>query len=531
MNKGLVDVYGFPVSTAKLKQEQAAPTTRGVRQHYAHHPAAGLTPGKLANLLRESINGDPESYLALAEDMEERDLHYAGVLSIRKRQVAGLNITVEAAGDDSRSVEMADLVREVIERDGFEDELIDVLDAVGKGFSATEILWDTSEGQWRPSVLKHRDPRWFVFDQTDGETLLLRDVSGNIPLEPYKWIRHCAKVKSGLPIRGGLARGVSWAFLFKSFTLKDWAIFVEAYGQPLRLGKFGEGATEKDKDILLRALANIGVDYSAIVPASMAIEFIEAKLSGSHELYEKRADWLDRQVSKLVLGQTGTTDAIAGGHAVGKTHDKVREDIERGDARQLAATLNRDLARPLIDLNFGKQRAYPRIRIGREEEVDLDKFMVRVKTFVDMGGEASMTEVRDKIGLADPAKDEKLLRPVQSRALPLGAPPALAPPVEQSVNSTAAPKNHIAGGGKMVDAVDDATADILGDEGWEPLVAPMVAGLEQKIASCNSMDEFKAVLAEQFKSMDVSALTDKLAQAMFAAHIAGAANETLSDEG
>ncbi|RUU20749.1 DUF935 family protein, partial [Mesorhizobium sp. M6A.T.Ca.TU.002.02.2.1] len=109
--KGIVDRYGRPIAKAALKVEQAAPTGSGVRRHDALHPAAGLTPGRLAGILRASIDNDPESYLALAEDMEERDPHYAGVLGVRKRQVSGLEISVEAAGEDAASVEHADLVR------------------------------------------------------------------------------------------------------------------------------------------------------------------------------------------------------------------------------------------------------------------------------------------------------------------------------------------------------------------------------------------------------------------------------------
>jgi hypothetical protein len=37
---------------------------------------------------------------------------------------------------------------------------------------------------------------------------------------------------------------------------------------------------------------------------SMTIEFVEAKISGSIALFEKLAEFLDKQVSKAVLGQT-----------------------------------------------------------------------------------------------------------------------------------------------------------------------------------------------------------------------------------
>lgn len=154
-----LDAYGRPVQTARLREEQAGPTLQAVRRRDALHPAAGLTPGRLASILRSSIDSTPEDYLALAEDMEERDLHYASVLQTRKLQVAGLQVTVEAAGDDARSIEIADFVREALARDDFDTELFDMLDAIGKGFSCVEIIWDTSGKQWMPARLAWRDPR------------------------------------------------------------------------------------------------------------------------------------------------------------------------------------------------------------------------------------------------------------------------------------------------------------------------------------------------------------------------------------
>lgn len=516
--RGLVDQYGRPIEKAALKVEQAAPTARGVRRHDAMHPAAGLTPGRLATILKSSIDGDPEQYLALAEDMEERDLHYAGVLGVRKRQVSRLQITVEAGTEDAEGEACAQLVRDVVEREGFADELIDVLDAIGKGFSCNEIVWDTSENQWMPKRLAWRDPRWFTFDLVDGATPLLRDDNGQpVPLNPYQWVFHPAKAKSGLPIRGGLARAVAWTFLFKSFTAKDWAIFCEAYGQPLRLGKYDAGASERDKEVLLEAVSNIGVDYAAIVPASMAVDFVKADIAGSHELYEKRADWLDRQVSKVVLGQTATTDAIAGGHAVGKTHDGVREDIEGADARQLAGSLNRDLVRPVVDLNRGPQKKYPRICIGRPDEEDVDALVKNVVQLVPFGLPVGKKTMLEKIGLPEPQKDEELLvAPRQPAPVDPNAPPPV--DQQQAVNSASEVQTRR-------DAVEQATDDLLGD--WEPLVKPIVAGLQAEIAAASSVDQVKTILAKRFEGLNVDALTEQLARSAFAARLAGEASETL----
>jgi phage gp29-like protein len=150
-----------------------------------------------------------------------------------------------------------------LKRDELQDELFDILDAIGKGISFAEIVWDTSEGAWRPAKLEWRDPRWFRFAREDGVTPMLRTNEGDRPLPAFKFIRAVMKAKSGLPVRSGIARVATWSWLFKAYTQRDWAIFTQNYGQPIRVGKYPAGATEKDKDTLFRAVANIAGDCAA----------------------------------------------------------------------------------------------------------------------------------------------------------------------------------------------------------------------------------------------------------------------------
>jgi len=100
----LLDQYGNPIDLTRLRQEEAGPTVTGIRQVISGHPAQGLNPVRLARLLRDAEEGDPTAYFELAEEMEEKDLHYRSVLATRKNQVAGLDITVEAASDKAEDV-------------------------------------------------------------------------------------------------------------------------------------------------------------------------------------------------------------------------------------------------------------------------------------------------------------------------------------------------------------------------------------------------------------------------------------------
>ena len=334
-----------------------------------------------------------------------------------------------------------------------ESVLYDILDAVGKGFSATEIIWDTAGREWIPKRLVWRDPRWFMFDWISGEELLVRTLrdegplapadgsavaphygrarwaSGvdptkgiqplTAPLAPFKFIVHVAKAKAGLPVRGGIARAAGWAYLFKNYVLKDWVTFAEIFGQPLRLGKYSPGATEADKQALLSAVANIGTDAAAIIPESMLIEFVETRGAGGAEVYERFCEYLDKQVSKAVLGQTLTTETPregGGSRAAAQVHDAVRRDIMESDARRLGATLTRDLVRPIVDLNLGPQRHYPRIALGLSADNDVKLFADMVAELADRGLRVGQRAVLRRLGLPEAAADEPLLEPAAAAA-------------------------------------------------------------------------------------------------------------------
>jgi phage gp29-like protein len=446
----IYDAYGREVDTGLLKSEQAAPTMAGVRNIYSTmHPSVGLTPERLTQILREAEFGDPFLYLELAEEMEEKDLHYLAVLGTRKHAVSQLEMIVRAASSAPDDIRAASMVRDMIV-DGplqLDAVLFDVLDAVGKGFSATEIVWDTSGSEWYPSALKWRDPRWFAFDWISGEELLVRTMKGEsealalggarkssprhfggdgmfgglrgadgiqpltAPLAPFKFIVHFAKAKAGLPVRGGLARAAGWAYLFKNYVLKDWVTFTEIFGQPLRVGKYSSGASEQDKQTLLQAVSRIGTDAAAIIPDAMVIEFAEMHQNGSAEMYQGFCEYLDAQVSKAVLGQTLTTEMpkTGGSRAAAQVHDAVRRDIMSSDARRLAATLSRDLVRPIVDLNMGPRARYPKIQLGLPEDGDVKAFAEIVAMLADRGLRVSQKAVLDKLGIAEAGAGDAVL--------------------------------------------------------------------------------------------------------------------------
>ena len=504
----LYDHRGNPIKSSQLTREIAAPSLAGVRTVWDSSVAMGMTPAILAGVLQQAASGDSHAYLTLAEEIEERDLHYSCELGKRKLAVSALPVVVEAASDDSHDVKLADAVRDMTKHDGFRGLCKDLLDGIAKGYSVCEIIWDRSSAAWSPVSYKWRDPRFFTFDQeTRCQIRLLdeQDMAYGIELEPYKFIVHYPHLKTGIPIRGGLARVAAWAWLCKSYTVKDWLAFAEVFGMPLRVGKYGPGASPDDINVLKMAVANLGSDAAAVIPQSMLIEFVEsAKSTGGDGLFLKLADWLDAQVSKGVLGQTASASGTPGKLGNDETQNEVRHDIRDDDAMQLSATLGRDLVKPFIDLNFGPQEQYPQIFLRAADEDDITVLTTALKELVPLGLEVEQSVVRDRIGLPDPKDGAKLLTVgAQSLLVETAANRA-----DQGVqlNSDMAP---------VADIDDDIEFDLL--EEWEPLTTPLETAIDKLLEECESFAELKARLSELTEDGNVDELVVRLGAALMMA--------------
>ena len=501
---------------AELAEELAAPSLTGIRQVWRESVADNLTPSRLAGILKSAALGDGDDYLTLAEDMEERDLHYASVLGTRKLAVAGLDVRVDSSSDDVTDVRRADALREVVAAPEFGELVAHLTDALGKGYAVAEILWDRSGATWTPRFAP-RDARFFVYDQADGVTLRLRDEANTmqgIPLAPYKFIVHTPKIRSGLPIRGGLARLAAVAYLCKAWSWRDWMAFADIYGLPMRVGRYNkQSATKEDIAKLMAAVANLGSDAAAVMPDSMRIEFEQAaQTTGAGEFFRALAEFWDRQVSKGVLGQTMTADDGAS-LSQAQVHNDVRLDLLTADAKALQNTLNRELVRPFIDLNFGPG-AYPRLVVVVPKPEDTALLVDALTRLVPLGLEVEQSVIRDKLGLPDPAPDAVLLRaPAAASAPAAEAPP---PALNRAMNTESTPD--------YVDALAETMAERAGGA-----VDAWIARIRAEVAQATGYDDLLGRLSMLLTELPLDELGDAIAQGAATAALAGQSD--VQDEG
>jgi len=398
----IVDQYGRPIQYDKLTEELAVARTTGIRQIWHQSVANGLTPQRLASILRAAAEGSANDYLTLAEEMEERDLHYASVLGTRKLAVAGLSVRIEAASDDPEDVRRADQLKELVDSPEFGELQADLTDAMGKGYAVSEIMWDRSGKTWNPERFEPRDQRFFQFDRETGRELRLLDEAdpiNGVALAPYKFIVHLPRIRSGLPIRGGLARLAAVGYMCKAWTWKDWMGFADIFGMPMRVGRYGAGASKEDISTLMSAVANLGSDAAAVIPDSMRIDFTQAaNVAGAGDFFKGLAEWWDKQVSKAVVGQTMSTDD-GSSQAQATIHNEVRIDLLQADAKAESNTLNRYLVRPWCDLNFAPGRPYPRLIIDVPKPENTKILIEALKTLVPLGLKVEQSVIRDKLNI------------------------------------------------------------------------------------------------------------------------------------
>ena len=498
------------VSAREMTRQTATAVEYSGRSPWSDNPSLNLTPERLATILHTVRSGElPDEYLELAQEIERREAHYRSVLSVRKQAVERLDVIVTAGGEGRREQEIADAVRgNIVRHEGFPDLVKNALDALGKGFSVHEVIWDaTRVDRWFPAQIIFRDPRWFAY-RHDDQRLSLRAPYGNelTPLPPFAFLVHEPNLLAGPQIVSGLAYTAMWLWMTKSYDIASWAAFVDRFGYPVRVGKYGRKASKEDITTLKRAVAAIGSDVGAVIPDSMMMEIIETKTAaGAAGVYERLATWSDGQMSKLVLGQTMTSDD-GSSRSQAEVHNQVRQDIIDADGLQLAKSLNRDLVRPFVALNYGPQERYPSIALQRVDAQDVKLVADALSSLVPLGLRVRAEEVRGLLGLSHPEEDDEVLE------LPSDAPAAA---TDTAINTALAINAAGDGQDALTALLDDAADD------WQEITDDLLAALDPIFTAASDYDDLIGRLQTALAGWSPGAVAELVASVTFKARAHG----------
>lgn len=402
----LYDQFSRPIRFSRGdRPETREIATAMLRDRWSGYPSSGLTPERLARIFRQADAGDVLSQAELFEEMEEKDAHLASLFQTRKMAVQGLDWEVAPADASAASEETAGFCRSFIQGlADFDENILDLLDALGKGYSMMEILWEAYDGRVGIRGLRWVHPKKITFwNSLTPMVLTEQDPIRGVEPPPFKFVYHRCRSRSGYDTRAGIMRVCAWMYLFKNYALKDWIGFAEVYGMPLRIGKYEPGATRADREALIQAVRSLGSDAAGIISKSTEIEFIEAQKGSSLNVYESLASFCDAQMSKAVLGQTLTSEPGSGkgtgSYALGRVHSEVRQDIVEADCKALSKTITQQILRPLVGFNFGWDAPVPRFQFLCEPPEDMKSVAEVYKVLSEIGFQFSRDQLAGRFKL------------------------------------------------------------------------------------------------------------------------------------
>jgi phage gp29-like protein len=512
--KTLTDWFGreTPVNPPALEQSQTSTITT-TTMLWAGHPARGLAPAQLAAILEAAERGDLTQQAELADDMEERDAHLFCELQKRKQAVLSLAWDIiaprNASADEERATaELKDWVETIPD---LEDVLKDMLDAILKGYAGIELGWQLLGNIRLPQQFTLQPASWFCLDRATLREIRLR-TPGQIDGEslwPFGWILHVHKAKSGYIARSSLARILVWPYLFKNYSTRDLAEFLEIYGLPLRLGKYPIGAKKEDKATLLKAVAALGHNAAGIIPETMKVEFVEA-VKATSDPFLAMTDWAERSESKAIVGQTLSAEAQSTGlgSGVAALQAEVRREFVNSDAKQVARTLTQQLLFPLLALNRGwmDPRRCPRWVFKIEETEDIATYSDALPKLVGVGMPIPVSWAQQRLGIPAPQDSE----PVLAAAVPAAT--ASAPVLAKA--------SQLPAGQDAIDVLaDEATQD------WQPQLGPVIDPVQAAADAASDYDDFLRRLDALSGDLDARVIVQKLAEATFKARGMGDATD------
>lgn len=379
----------------------------------------------------------------LERETNQIDPHLSGVLGKRFGAIATADWDITPAqvgGDEKADAEaIANDARQAIDGiAGFGDRIYDLSWGAFDGRAALETHWEhlTTVGgnfgkasgvalpqvrsRWVPASLGwihprrlsygvHRELRLVDPDQAIG---YYSAGSGWALGEfPGKFITWCPRLFGDYAEREGLGpRTVYWSF-FKRFSWRLRMELTELFTQPWRVVEIDKDATYSPtaRDDAEIAAQDLGSVNTAILERGFKLNVVQPQ-KDSHELYGMNSKEVNDELSKLVLGNVGTTDPDA--NRANSIIQKSEQDIiHQRDGRGVSEAIQRDLIRVFVLLNYGPNALHltPKFQLRLQTPRDREKELARVKAVVSLGVPIAVAEVREVSGFRAPEPDEPYL--------------------------------------------------------------------------------------------------------------------------
>ncbi len=272
------------------------------------------------------------------------DLHLTGCIGQRKGKT--LQKEFRLVGKDGKENEAATVL---LKKEWFFDFMDLALDSRFWGHSLIQlgdIIRDEDGMRFDGVELvprKHVCPEYGVITREPAA-----DWRTGIPYREGDFALWCIEV--GKPKDLGLLLKCAPSCISKKNMLAFWDMFGEIFGAPMRVARTNT-TDEKERSRIERSLDSMGAAFWALFPEGTDIEIKESSRGDAYNVYDKRVDRCNSELSKGTLMQTMTIDS-GSSLSQSETHLEIFEDVVAADARMISCIVNDKLLPLMVKHGF-----------------------------------------------------------------------------------------------------------------------------------------------------------------------------------
>ncbi len=367
---------------------------------YRYTSPGELTPERLGSIIDAADHGDIDQLMLVALEIETGNWDIQHSMSTRRNALCGCAWEIRPADEENPdAVELAERLKDDLKYTGmtsdcesFQKLLRSMTSAAIAPFTVAEIIWSPGGGiagfspleGWHFTMRNSLDIRLVTSDHAEG-----------VELEPHKFLIHRLG-NTVNPLRDGTIRTLAWLHVFQNYPVKDLLAFVERYGMPFVVGRVGEAAWEKDRDLIRSLIRNFGPSGGGVFSKAVEIELLQAA-NNTGDVYFRLLEYTGQAITKVLLGQLASS-SDSSGLSGGDAQSEVRQDILSADARAIEDTINTQLILPWTLFHGGTPELAPRLAILSDPPEDAAKHAAVVETLYRAGLEADPAEVGKKCG-------------------------------------------------------------------------------------------------------------------------------------
>lgn len=413
------------------------------KQNDRTHYGRDLTLDDVDRALRQAARGNMLMITDLGRETLRLDASTSGMLNKRLNRAGAIGWSVVANDgsgrseyDHGRAKARAEFVRaQLLNIPHFRERLNDLRWSTWDNRALHETRWEVTTGAavgdsklytgWRAAELNWVHPRRLSFGQ-DRTVVVTNDYDPGSGFDPKgyrvqdlpeKFVVSTPRLFCDYPELEGLSiRCQYWSF-FKRLSARERVALMEIFAAPWRLA-YSDGERPVNKDTMEAAfdtLVRMNSRNAAWLPHGTRAMFIQPDAS-SGMTHKDVIDHAVAELAKLIVGATGTSDAISTGlgSALGDVHLSEEDMIIATDLYMLADVIEHRLVSPIIELNYGPEELpyAPIFQFDVRGIIDRDKAHDRVAKALEIGIPLPVEQVYEMLGYRQPRDGEPVLQKV-----------------------------------------------------------------------------------------------------------------------